>query len=80
MKQKFNICNFAKHVLATGILFPAAVCITYAVGLICGRIYSFCAYDVGALLVLTAETFAACLVVAIACAFFAEWLYRRGRS
>lgn len=77
MKQKFNICNFAKHILAAGILFPAAVCVTYAAGLLCGKIYSFCAYDVRALLTLTAETFAACLVVSIACAFLAEWLCRR---
>ncbi len=77
MKQNFNICLFARHILAAGILFPAAVCITYAVGLLCGSVYSFCDYDKQELLLLTAETFAACLVVAIACALFAEWLYRR---
>ena len=80
MKQKIKLCSYAWHVLATCILFPAALCITYVVGLLKGSIYTFCAYDRTELFLLTAETFAACLVVAIFCAFLAEWLYRRARS
>ncbi len=76
MKRNFKLCTMARHILTFGLLFPATLCICYIAGLFAKcELYFF--YDVKRLCIMTAETFAACAVVAIACAFFAEWLYRR---
>ncbi len=76
MKRNFKLCAMARHILTSGLLFPAVVCLCYIAGLFAkSDLYFF--YDVKQLCLMTAEIFAACTVVAIACAFFAEWLYRR---
>lgn len=80
MKTKNKICNTARHTLLSGLLFPAAVCITYIIGLLTGGIATDFGYDRQCLIIMTAEIYAASAVVAIACAFFAEWLYRRSHS
>lgn len=80
MKQKFTLCAFSRHTLAAGLLFPFAVCAVYVAGLLLGFVHTEFRYDTLCLIRLTAETFAACAVVAIACAFLGDYLYRHGRS
>jgi len=77
MKQKFAVCAFARHTLAAGLLFPAVVCAVYIAGILSGAIAVDYRYDAVRLIRLCLETFACCAVVATACAFFADWLYRR---
>lgn len=77
MKRKNKLCTFAKHILLAGLLFPAAVCATYIAGILTGGVAVGFRYDARLLIRMTAEIFAASAVVAIACAFFADWLYRR---
>lgn len=80
MKNKNKLCTIARHTLAAGLLFPAAVCFTYIAGLLSGSVATSFGYDRQCLIIMTAEIYAASAVVAIACAFFAEWLYRRTHS
>ena len=80
MKRTNKLCAFARHILAAGLLFPAAVCLTYIAGILTGGVEVGFRYDARLLITMTAETYAASAVVAIACAFFAEWLYRRSHS
>ena len=77
MKRNFSLCALAGHILAAGILFPAALCATYIAGILGGYVEVFCRYDARQLIIMTAETFAASAVVAISFASLAEWLYRR---
>lgn len=76
MKQKITVCSFAKHTIAAGLLFPAAVCLSYIWGLVSGRIETAFRYDMFCLIVETAKVYACCAVVAIACACLAQYLYR----
>lgn len=80
MKNKNKISSVARHTLLGGLLFPAAVCLTYIVGLLSGAVATDFGYDRQLLVIMAAEIYAASAVVAIACAFFAEWLYRRSLS
>lgn len=75
MKQKITACAFARHTIACGLLFPAAVCLAYIAGLLSGVINST-GYDTQCLLIETAKTYATCAIVAIASACLAQYLYR----
>lgn len=80
MKRKNKLSSLSRHVLTAGLLFPAAVCLTYVIGILTGGVPVDFRYDARLLIIMTAEIYAASAVVAISCAFLAEWLYRRAHS
>lgn len=65
MKQKFTISSRACHILAAGLLFPAAFCLTYVWGIVGGRIETAFDYDKLRLMAETAKIYLTCAAVAL---------------